>query len=109
MISGIGIDIEETERFKKVTSYFLKSIFTKREIDYCNGKKDSYIHFAGRFCAKESVIKAHPKKLLMRDIEILNDRLGKIKVYIKGEYKSNIFCSISHIRDKAISFVIMEK
>nr|AQS28766.1 hypothetical protein [uncultured archaeon] len=108
MIEGIGVDIEEIQRFKtKKIEKFLNSVFTKREIAYCENKKDPSMSLAGKFCAKEAVIKASKKALSPREIEILNKKDGKVKVYISGSYKKNILCSISHTKRNAIAFVII--
>ena len=52
-----GIDIVEITRFRKMCdehSMFIRDIFTEKEIEYCQSRKDSYIHFAGRFAGKEA-------------------------------------------------------
>ena len=58
----IGCDIEDVSRFrnriKDRSDKFLDKIFTKEEQVYCNSKSDPAIHYAGRFCAKEAVVKA---------------------------------------------------
>jgi len=107
-IEGIGVDIEKIKRFRDLSDHFLNSIFTKGEIKYCKNKKNFAESFAGNFCAKEAVIKAYNKKILMCDIEVILDK-GKIKVYLKGKYQKKIHCSISHSEDKAIAYVIIEK
>ncbi len=108
---GVGVDIEEVGRFKDSyqDQHFIKLIFTEKEIEYCQSKKEPYISFAGKFCAKEAVIKASDEKLGMKDIEILNDASGKIKVFIKREENKTINCSISHTKDYAVSFVVISK
>ncbi|MBU0762695.1 MAG: 4'-phosphopantetheinyl transferase superfamily protein, partial [Candidatus Altiarchaeota archaeon] len=65
MILGIGVDIESIESFKKVCSNenFIRLVFSKREVDYCRGKTNPTLHFAGKFTAKEAVIKAFPTPL----------------------------------------------
>mgnify|MGYP000212258572 CR=1 FL=1 len=108
-ISGIGIDIEETKRFKrkKENKGFLKIVFSERELNYCMKKKDYHLSLAGKFCAKEAVIKSLNKPCLMKDIEIINLKSGKIEVYINKRKKRNIYCSISHTKDFAIAFAIL--
>lgn len=110
MISGIGVDIESITNFKKSykDKHFLDLIFTKEEIKYCQSKKEPYISFAGKFCAKEAVIKAHNKKILIKNIEIINLKSGKIIVKINGRINNKIKCSISHKEDYAVSFVTIE-
>lgn len=111
MISGIGADIESIARFKK-TRYnkrFLEIIFTKNEIRYCRCKNKPYISFAGKFSAKEAVIKAYDRGISFKDIEIVNLKSGKIAVLINGKRNNHIFCSISHTEEYALAFVIIEK
>ena len=110
MISGVGIDIEPISSFKegKLNKNFLNLIYTKKEVQYCKSKKDSYMSFAGKFCAKEAVIKAIDKNIPMKDIEIINNNEGKPLVFIKGKKQKNIFCSISHSNDYAIAQAIIE-
>ena len=103
----VGIDIEKISRFKKKPVTFLKSIFSDKEIDYCKNKSDPSASFTGKFCAKEAVIKAYNKKITARNIEILNDESGKIKVYIDGKWQNNITCSISHTNDTAIAIAMI--
>ncbi|MDP3734729.1 MAG: holo-ACP synthase [Nanoarchaeota archaeon] len=111
MITGIGVDIESAQRFKESyqDEHFINLIFTKQEIAYCNTKKEPYVSFAGKFCAKEAVIKASEQKRNMKSIEILNDDSGKVKVSIDGHENKHIFCSISHTSDYAVAFVIINK
>src|SRR3989344_2100696 len=106
MISGIGVDIESIKNFKKSykDKHFLNLIFTKEEIRYCQSKKEPYISFAGKFCAKEAVIKAYDKKISIKNIEIINLKSGKIRVKINGKINNKIKCSISHKKDYAIAF-----
>lgn len=108
MILGVGVDIEKISRFRKVSENFLKLVFSKKEIQYCKNKKEPFISFAGKFCAKEAVIKAYPNKIPLKDIEILNGEGGKPKVYIRGKLKKKIYCSISHTTQNTIAYVVIE-
>jgi holo-[acyl-carrier protein] synthase len=111
MITGVGTDIELLKRFKdnEKNRKFLELIFTERERDYCNKKKNSYISYAGKFCAKESVVKALGKKMHLREIEIINNPEGKPQVYVRGKLNKNINCSISHAGGYAIAYVVINK
>ena len=110
MILGVGIDIEEIRRFIGIekNERFLDIVFTGKEIKYCMSKKNSSISFAGKFCAKEAVMKAYPKKIFIKDIEILNEKGGRPRVYIKGVLKRKISCSISHTKTNAVAYVAIE-
>ena len=75
-ILGIGVDIENVERFRwlniKNDSRFLNKIYAKEELKYCFSKKNPAPHLAARFAGKEAVIKAmngiSNKKLSVNDI-----------------------------------------
>jgi holo-[acyl-carrier protein] synthase len=110
-----GVDIIEIERVKRLidgNEEFLDRIFTKEEIKYCNSKKNKYQHFAARFAAKESVIKAlNDKNINLNKICTLNDKNGKPYIIMKTKIYSNISdkisISISHSKKYAIAFVVI--
>ena len=62
MIHGIGTDLVEVERIrrihKKYGDRFLNRIFIQEELIYSMKKKDPYPHLAARFALKEALIKA---------------------------------------------------
>jgi holo-[acyl-carrier protein] synthase len=121
-ILGIGNDIIAIERIRKsIDTYGLRLIsrlFTTKEQDYCLKYKDPIPHFAGRFAAKEAVVKAlgtgfgeHTSWL---DIEILNENNGKPLVYFSNalEKKLNgtsVLVSISHCQLYVTAFAIWLK
>lgn len=88
-ILGIGNDIIEIERIRKSIDThglrLLSRLFTTKEQDYCLKYKDPVPHFAGRFSAKEAIVKAlgtgFGQHISWLDIEILNDSLGKPHVH----------------------------
>jgi len=90
-IFGIGTDIVNISRIKesiKNNSAFKNKIFSKREILYCESKKSSASFYAKRFAAKEALSKALGtgirKDIKFKDMEILNDNLGKPYIKLKG-------------------------
>ena len=97
----IGIDSEEVSRFESMDEPLLQKMFTEREIEYCRNKKPQNHHLAGRFCAKESIIKAFSNYdilLSLQDIEIINCEKG-IPEVIMPEYireKFIVQVSITH-------------
>ncbi len=125
MISGIGIDIVETQRIQKAITrfgtHFLERVFAPEEITYCQNKKKSWLSFAARFCAKEAFLKAIGTGLRygfhFTDITTINNHLGK--PYIKKTDKLTIFfqqhaiaichLSLSHTKTYAMAHVILEK
>ena len=122
MIFGHGIDIVAIERIKETieaSDSFKTRVFTDKEIDYCQSKKNKFQSFAGRFAAKEAFIKAlgtgFADGISWKDIEILNNELGKPHIELHNEAKniflhkkmSDILVSISHEKEYAIASVII--
>ena len=77
---SVGTDIVEIERIKKAIERkeekFLESIYTNREIEYCEARKlQKYQSYAARFAAKEAIYKALSKYIdfeySFKDFEIL--------------------------------------
>jgi holo-[acyl-carrier protein] synthase len=108
-ILGIGNDIVEIERIRKSIDThglrLLSRLFTTQEQDYCLKYKDPVPHFAGRFSAKEAVVKAlgtgFGEHVSWLDIEILNDPHGKPTVSFSPQLEKKtkntyIIVSISH-------------
>ncbi len=107
MVNGVGVDIECVENFRNADSKFLGMVFTDQEIAYCSSKKEPQMSFAGIFCAKEAVIKAHDKKIAIKDIEVRHLDSGKPKIALAGHEDDSIKCSISHSEGFAIAFVVI--
>ena len=116
-----GVDIVDVDRIKssieKYQDKFLSKVFSKEEQDYCNSKSNPFIHFSGKFAAKEAVMKSLGKgwrQLSWKDIEISGG--GKPEVILYGKAKNlakelnieNVHVSLSHEEDKAIAFIISE-
>ncbi len=105
---GIGIDIVEVGRFRKISKRFLKRVYTPAEIKYCQKSATPELHFAARFAAKEAVIKATTdKKIAMRDIFVKNRKNGAPEVFVKGR-KQKFFISISHTKTAAVAVVVAD-
>jgi holo-[acyl-carrier protein] synthase len=91
-IFGIGTDIINIKRiensFKKNGQAFKNKVFSKREILYCDSKKNPYPYYAKRFAAKEAFSKAIGtgirRGIDFKNIEIRNDKLGKPSILLKG-------------------------
>lgn len=114
-----GTDIIEVERIKNAilsTPGFKEKIFTPLEIEYADSKSDvtRFMHYAGRFAAKEAIYKSLSKidnTLSLTEIEILNDKENKNRPFanilkpelnlMQKEGKLIIDVSISHIKDYA--------
>jgi holo-[acyl-carrier protein] synthase len=91
-IFGIGTDIVNIKRIdhllKKHGSGFRNRIFSKKEIYYCERKKDPTAFYAKRFAAKEAFSKALGtgirKGVNLKNIEISNNVHGKPFILLKG-------------------------
>tara|TARA_Y100000590_G_C15226103_1_gene828193 strand:- start:164 stop:556 length:393 start_codon:yes stop_codon:yes gene_type:complete len=91
-IFGIGTDIVNIKRMekslKKKGSKFKNKIFSKKEINYCEKKRNPSSFYAKRFAAKEALSKALGtgirKDISFKNIEISNDYLGKPYINLKG-------------------------
>ena len=116
MIAGIGTDIIEIERIKKAIERkeekFLESIYTNREIEYCEARKlQKYQSYAARFAAKEAIYKALSKYIdfeySFKDFEIVNSKNGKPEVSLNFELKNlkSIDISLSHCKEYAVAYV----
>ncbi len=113
---GIGVDIEDTGRFKKIINNktFLEKIFTDREIEYCRRFSSPDVHFAVRFAAKEAVIKAlgtANRTLSFNEIEILNKKGGAPFINIRRKSMKKKFVyyiSLSHSETKAVAFSVVK-
>lgn len=95
-ILGIGIDVVEIKRIKKLlinNDKFIKRIFTEKEIKYCK-KKNNVNCFAKRFAAKESFVKALGTGFInnvnFKDIEVKNNILGKPSIILNNKLKKKI-------------------
>ena len=89
----IGTDLIEVERvqaaMERHPESFGKRVFTQAENAYCGKKKNAHVHYAGRFAAKEAVLKALGVGLRggihWTDVEVANDPLGKPLVTLSGK------------------------
>jgi holo-[acyl-carrier protein] synthase len=121
-ILGHGIDLIECQRVEQVwrqhADRFLGRILTPAERAYCERMKNSLPHIAGRFAAKEAVMKVLGTgwrgQVAWTDIEILNDSAGQPHVTLKGYCQevarklgiSRILISITHTENYAAASAI---
>ena len=124
-ILGIGVDIVQNKRIKKLAKnkLFLKRTFTKNEIQLSKKNFDVICYYSKRFAAKEAFVKSlgtgFSFNLNFKDIEILNDKIGKpyflrskkIDQIINKRFKIkkfNMFLSISDEKDYSVAFTILQ-
>jgi holo-[acyl-carrier protein] synthase len=121
-ILGIGTDIIECPRIGKMIEQhgelFLRRVYTEREIRYCQSRKHAIEHFAGRWAAKEAILKAigtgWARGIAWTDLEVRNGFDGAPRVLVCGGAKEaalrrgigDILISISHCRTYATAYAL---
>src|SRR5947209_17001458 len=121
-IVGIGTDIVECLRIGRMIEQhgelFLNRVYTDREIRYCQARKRATEHFAGRWAAKEAILKClgtgWRKGLAWTDMEVRFDSAGKPEVHLAGAVKdmalglrvSDIHITLAHCRAYATAYAL---
>jgi holo-[acyl-carrier protein] synthase len=97
---------------------FLTRVYTPHEIEYCSARKASTQHYAGRFAAKEAVLKAlgtgWTRGIHWRDIEVRNELGGRPRILLGGGARelcekvgvAEMLISISHCRTHATAYAL---
>ncbi len=111
----IGTDIVEVDRIRssiqKTGERFLNRIFTQKEQAYCKSKASPEIHYAGRFAAKEAIMKAlksggYANPIPFNAIDVQSKESGEPIVVLKFENMGVCRVSISHTSTYAIASAI---
>lgn len=121
MILGIGVDIVQVSRIRDLHERqgdaFITRVFAKGETEICMKRKDAYPCIAARFAAKEAFIKALPGPApALSEICVKSDDTGQpfiepgglIKEHLAAAGALRVNLSLSHERDYAIAFVVIE-
>jgi len=97
---------------------FMDRVFTAAEQAYANANKNSIEKLAGRFAAKEAIMKlvgtGWRGKIAWTDIEVINTESGQPQVKLSGEVKkiadelgiTQISVSITHTANFAIASAV---
>ena len=124
-ILGIGVDVIQNKRIKNLINnkIFIRRTFGKNEIKHSKNNINKANYFAKRFAAKEALAKSlgtgFRNNLNFKDIEILNDKIGKpyyhkskkITDIINKRFnvkKYDLFLSISDEKDYSVAFTILQ-
>ena len=121
-VIAIGTDIVEVVRIGQMIErhgeIFLNRVYTDDEIRYCQRRKEYTQHFAGRWAAKEAVMKSlgtgWSRGVGWRDIEICTSRSGAPSIVLRGAAREiaaqagicDVLISISHCRTFATATAI---
>lgn len=105
--NAIGNDIVFLPEFKKsCTSQFIKRVYTKNEIAYCDQFSGPMLRYASTWAAKEAVYKVLKQinpdiSISWRSIEINREKpSGKPSAAIKNQSNTfNIYLTLSHDGD----------
>lgn len=119
MIAGIGVDLCGIERMKHAleSQHFRDRIFTPEEISYCESKGSRrYESYAGSFAAREAFCKASGKSLdsvmFGGNFALIHGTDGVPCIRLTGGLvipSAKIFVSITHEKDYALAFVVIDK
>ncbi|MEU1263513.1 holo-ACP synthase [Streptomyces cellulosae] len=116
-----GIDLAEVARVEQVMSQpgLAERVFTPRELAYCSRRRQAGEHLAGRWAAKEAVLKSlgtgMGPRMEWTDIEVVNDRAGRPQVRLYGEVEAvarslgmdHIEISLSHSGGLAVAHAVL--
>ena len=127
MIISAGVDLVEVERIQqafedsRIGRRFRERVFTEKEILYCEKKRrGKYESYAGRFAAKEAVMKALGRgwgsKVRWLDIEVGRARSGKPEIVLHDKTAQlaeqlgirRWALSITHTKEHGLAYVIAE-
>jgi len=127
MIISVGVDLAEVERIRKaledprIGTRFRDRVFTPKEIQYCEKKRRGrYESYAGRFAAKEAVMKALGRgwgaKVTWLDIEVARAPSGKPEIVLHNKTARlaeelgirRWALSITHTAEHGLAYVVAE-
>ena len=123
MIAGIGTDIAEVKRFEKwiKNPEMLERFFNEKEMSSAKSDSARCQHYAVRFAAKEAFSKALGTGITgfnLKEVYITNNEAGAPILHIEGAAldlmnnrlgQCKAFVSLSHEKDYALAFVVLEK
>ena len=117
-----GIDLVDCPRIAQMAGRhgerFIDRVFTKAEQAYAKSTKNEIEKLAGRFAAKEAILKLMGTgwrgKIAWTDIEVVNNAMGRPEVTLAGEVKriaerlgiSYVSVSITHTANFAIASAV---
>ena len=122
-VQAHGVDMVECARIaeavEKHGDHFLRRVFTAEELAYCDARPKRRVeHLAGRFAAKEAVLKVlgtgWARGINWTDIAVRNEPSGQPHVRLTGRCGQiaaerglrRVLISISHIGTHAIASAI---
>lgn len=117
-----GIDLVDCPRIEQMIARhdkrFINRVFTEAEQAYAEANRNKVEKLAGRFAAKEAVLKLMGTgwrgKIAWTDIEVKNNEMGQPEVTLAGQVKEiaeklgieHISISITHTANFAIASAV---
>ena len=117
-----GIDLVDCPRIAEMVERhggrFINRVFTEAEQAYAKSTKNEIEKLAGRFAAKEAILKlvgtGWRGKIAWTDIEVVNNAMGQPEVTLAGEVKriaenlgiNHVSVSITHTANFAIASAV---
>ena len=127
MIVSVGVDMIEVARIQRALEdsatgkRFRARVYTAKEIAYCEKKgRGKYQSYAGRFAAKEAVMKALGTgwgvKVSWSNIEVARARSGKPEIVLHNHTSAfaqklgirRLMVSITHTNHHALAYVVAQ-
>ena len=123
VITGIGIDLVECDRFLDWSAFKKQRIFTKKELEYAeNDNASSEKHLANFWAAREAFLKAlgtgFGEDIAFSDVSVIHNDAGRPELLITGGAKTalkektggdaNIHLSITDQADYCVAMVVIE-
>jgi holo-[acyl-carrier protein] synthase len=127
MIVSVGVDLIEVARIQRaledsrIGKRFRDRVYTPGEIAYCDKKgRGKYQSYAGRFAAKEAVMKAlgtgWGAKVSWSNIEVVRARGGKPEIALHNHTSGfaqklgirRLMVSITHTAEHALAYVVAQ-
>ena len=127
MIVSVGVDMVEVERIRRaledtrIGRRFRPRVFTEKELQYCEKKRrGKYESYAGRFAAKEAVMKALGRgwgaRVAWLNIEVVRARSGKPDIVLHEKTAGlaaelgirRWALSISHTAQHGLAYVVAQ-
>jgi len=118
-IVGLGVDICEIARMERALARhptMRQRVFTPDEIAYCESKARPAESFAGRFAAREAVIKALGgyRGRRWQDISVTRQPSGAPAIALTGNAKrradalelSRVLITFTHEKTNAVAFAV---
>lgn len=118
-VLGLGVDICEIERMERALARhptFRERVFTPEERAYCDGKARPAESYAGRFAAREAVIKALGgyRGRRWQDISVTRAPSGAPAIALAGNAKAradelgvgHVLVTFTHERTSAVAFAM---